>query len=383
MKKITDNVYYCGITDGQRKYFDELIPLEQGTSYNSYLVKGQAKTALIDTTYPPKIEEFIKNLDENNVTQIDFIVANHGEQDHSGAIPALLEKFPNAVVLTNPACKNNIISMLGVAERKIRVIADGEEVSLGGKTLKFIYTPGVHWPDTMFTYLKEDNLLFTCDFLGAHQSFNAEINLAAAKRYYAEIMMPFANMCRKYVQTVRDIAPAAVLPSHGVMYEDPEIILSAYEDWSSVQGKNLVLIPYVSMYNSTKEMAEYLSEKLEAKGVKTLLYDVIDGDLGELAIALVDATTIVIGASMVLAGPHPMIVSPAYLINLLRPKVKFISFIGSYGWGGDLFGKLGAFLTNIKPERLEPVLVKGKPQKEDFAKLDTLAEAIYEKHKSL
>ncbi len=380
---IIDNVYYCGITDSDRKYFDELIPLEHGTSYNSYLVKGSAKTALIDTTYPPKMEEFIANLSEQGVEQIDYIVANHGEQDHTGVIPILLEKFPNAIVLTNAACKNNLLSMLEVPEDKIRVVANEEEISLGDKTLKFILAPGVHWPDTMFTYLKEDKILFTCDFLGAHQSFDSQIDLACAKRYYAEIMMPFATMCRKYIQMIREIAPSAILTSHGPMYKDPEVILSAYDDWTSSEGKDLVLIPYVSMYGSTECMVKYLSEKLEAKGVKTCVYNVIDGDLGELAIALVDATTIVIGAPMVLAGPHPMIIGPANLINVLKPKAKFLSFIGSYGWGGDLFGKLGACLTNLKAEQLEPVLTKGTPKAEDFAKLDVLAETIVGKHKNL
>jgi flavorubredoxin len=235
----------------------------------------------------------------------------------------------------------------------------------------------------MFTHLIEDNRLFTCDFLGPHQPFNAEHDEIAAKKYYAEIMMPFAPMCRKYIQTVRDIAPTAVLTSHGVMYEDPEVILRLYEDWASADGKNLVLIPYISMYGSTKTMAQYLAEKLEKSGIKAQLHDIVNGDMCELAVGLVDATTIIAAAPMVLAAAHPMMLAPASLIGILKAKVKFMSVIGSYGWGGDLAGKLTAAIAGIKPEILEPVLAKGMPHPQDFANLDKLAKTIYEKHKSL
>ncbi len=163
-QEIKNNIFYCGLNDRERRIFDELIPLEHGTSYNSYLVKGSEKIAIIDTMYPPKSDEYIKNLDENNITHVDYIIANHGEQDHSGSIPKLLKKYPEAIVVTNAKCKENIIEMLHVDEAKIKVIIDGEELSLGDKTLKFIIAPGVHWPDTMFTHIVEDNLLCTCDF---------------------------------------------------------------------------------------------------------------------------------------------------------------------------------------------------------------------------
>jgi flavorubredoxin len=364
MQQIRENVFYCGITDAHRKCFDEIMPLTHGTSYNSYLVRGSEKTALIDTTYPPKVDEYLAGLGD---VQIDYIIANHGEQDHTGGIPALLEKFPNSVVLTNQKCKDNIVNMFEVPEDRIQI---AEGVSLGDKTLKFIPVPGVHWPDTMFTHLIEDNLLFTCDFLGAHQAFDASFDELAAKKYYAEIMMPFAPMCRKYVQLVRDIAPAAVLPSHGRMYEEPEIILRLYEYWAGVNGKNLVSIPYISMYGSTKIMADYLARELEKRGTKACLYDIVRGDICEFATTLVDASAIVIAVPMVLAGPHPMAAPIAGIIKILRPKAKHICVIGSYGWGGDLNFK---DITN-----LEPVLAKGLPRASDFENLDKLVARLVE-----
>ncbi len=388
-QEIKNNIYYCGLNDCDRRIFDELIPLEHGTSYNSYLVKGSEKTAIIDTMYPPKTNEYIKRLVENQLGKVDYIVANHGEQDHSGSIPALLEKYPNAVVLTNPKCAENIKSMLHVPEEKIRVVSDGEEVSLGDKTLKFIFAPGVHWPDTMFTYIKEDNVICTCDFLGAHYTFSdvfaveSEELYKSAKRYYAEIMMPFRTMCKRYTKMIQDMNVDMILPSHGPVYKNPKYILDAYADWTADEPKNLVVMPYVSMYNSTKEMIDYLSDKLEAKGVKTFKFDIVDDDLGDLAMQLVDAATIAMGTSMVLAGPHPMAVNVAYLAAVLRPKAKFATLLGSYGWGGKLFDVIADMLAPLKLDLVEPLQIKGKPTADDFKKLDVMAESIYEKHKSI
>lgn len=339
--------------------------------------------------YPPKSEEYLENLDENGITHVDYIIANHGEQDHSGTIPKLLEKYPEAMVVTNAICKGNIMEMLLVPEEKIMVVKNNDELSLGDKTLKFILAPGVHWPDTMFTHIVEDNLLCTCDFLGAHYTFedifcpdNCEVE-HSAKRYYAEIMMPFRNLCKKYTKQIQEMKPDMILPSHGPIYKNPDFILNLYEDWTADEGKNLVLLPYVSMYNSTEEMIDYISQKLIEKGVKTQVFDIVTGDLGDLAMGLVDATTIVLGSSMVLAGPHPMAVNVAYLANILKPKAKFATFVGSYGWGGNLFGMLSQMLSGLKVDAIEPVLVKGKPKKEDFEKLDILIDEIYNRHKSL
>ena len=388
-KEIKNSVFYAGLNDADRVIFDELIPLEHGTTYNSYIVKGSGKTAVIDTMYPPFCDLYLKNFDKNGIDKVDYIIANHGEQDHSGSIPALLNKFPDAIVITNDKCRQNIIEMLLVDESKIRVIQNNEEISLGNKTLQFIMAPGVHWPDTMFTYLKEDNMLFTCDFLGAHLPFgdlyakNDDKLYSMAKRYYAEIMMPFRTMCKKYIDTVEKINPSYILPSHGPIYNNPKFIINAYKDWTDDKPENLVLIPYVSMYGSTEEMVNYVKEGLEKNNIKVKVHDLVRDDLGDLAVNMVDAATILIGASMVLAGPHPIAANACILANALKPKAKFVSFLGSFGWGGKLFETLSSLITSIKPEIIEPVLSKGKPKEDDFKNLDKLIQTITEKHKSL
>ena len=388
-KEIKNKVFYAGLNDADRVIFDELIPLEHGTTYNSYLIKGSEKTAIIDTMYPPFLDLYIKNFEENGIEKVDYIIANHGEQDHSGSIPVLLEKFPDAIVITNEKCRENIKEMLLVPEDKIKTIQNNEEISLGDKTLQFILAPGVHWPDTMFTYLKEDNMLFTCDFLGAHLPFedlyskNDELLYSMAKRYYAEIMMPFRLMCKKYLNLIDEIKPDYILPSHGPLYKEPDFILNAYKDWTSDTPKNLVLIPYVSMYGSTEEMVQYVKKGLENAGINVYTHDIVRDDLGDLAVQLVDAATIVVGASMVLAGPHPMAINACILANALKPKVKFASVIGSYGWGGKLTETIASLFTSIKPEFVQPVVIKGKLKEADFTELDKLINSIIDKHKSI
>ena len=388
-QEIKNNVFYCGLNDENRVIFDELIPLEHGTSYNSYLVIGSEKVAIIDTMYPPKTEEYLKNLDENGITKVDYIIENHGEQDHSGSIPALLEKYPEAIVVTNSKCADNLREMLFVPDEKIRIINDGEQLSLGDKTLQFIFAPNVHWPDTMFTHIIEDNIIFTCDFLGAHYVFDdvfakpSEELTHSAKRYYAEIMMPFRMLCKKYTKLIQEMGVDIICPSHGPIYNNPSDILDLYADWTKDEGKNLVLLPYVSMYGSTKEMIDYLSEKLEEKNIKTLKYDIVRGDLGDLAMGLVDATTMVLGTSMVLAGPHPASVNIAYLAGVLRPKLRIASFVGSYGWAGKLFEPLAECVSKLKLDVIEPIQIKGRLTESDYKKLDNMVTSIYDKHKAL
>ena len=389
MLPIKNNVYYLGSKDINRKLFDQLIPLPQGTTYNSYLVVGSEKTALVDTMYPKKIHELIDKLDAEGIKKVDYIIANHGEQDHSGALPTLVAKYPDAKIVTNAKCKDIVQNLLHLDEEKFHVVGDGDELSLGDKTVKFILAPWVHWPDTMFSYLKEDKMLFTCDFLGAHYTKNdlfadyTDELVEAAKRYYAEIIMPFRNFAKKYTQMVKSMDVEIIMPSHGPVYDKPEFILNLYDLWTSDKVENKVVIPYVSMYESTKMLVDELATHLRAKNIDVKLFDLVNCDEGELTMELVDAATVVFGASMVLAGPHPAAVTAAYLVNAIRPKVKYYAIVGSYGWGGKLTETLESMLTIIKPEKLDYIVVKGKPTEDDLKKAADLAALIAEKHKAL
>jgi len=388
-RELKPNIYAVGAIDWDRRLFDELIPLPDGTSYNSYLIKGSEKTALIDTVDPTMTDVLVRNLRGLEVGGIDYVVANHAEQDHSGSLPKILDLYPGAKVVCTPKCKDLLMDLLLIPEDKFITVADGETLSLGNKTLEFIHAPWVHWPETMLTYLREDHVIFTCDFLGSHLATSGlfvtdEARVyEAAKRYYAEIMMPFRTTIGKNLERIKSLEIEIIAPSHGPAYDKPEFILNAYRDWASDAVKNEVIIPYISMHGSTKKMVDYFTEALIDRGITVKQFNLSEPDIGKLAMALVDAATVVLGSPTVLVGPHPKVVYAACLANALRPKLKFASIIGSYGWGSRMVEQLTGMLPNLKLEILEPVVIKGVPKEADFGALDRLADEIMNKHKEL
>jgi len=386
---IKNGIYWTGFIDWDRRLFDSLIPTPHGTTYNSYLIKGSEKTMLIDTSDFGKENNLLAAIEMTGTKKIDYIVSNHAEQDHTGSLPKILERYPEAKIITNSKCKDLLESFLLIPEEKFIVVKDNEEISLGDKTIQFMVAPWVHWPDTMFTYLKEDKILFSCDFLGSHYatselfvSDEKEVYLSA-KRYYAEIMMPFRAMIKKHLERIDKLDIDIIAPSHGPLYNKPSFIIEAYNDWSGDSVKNQVIIPYVSMHGSTKAMVDYLADALVKRGIEVKLFNLEIADAGELLMSLVDAATIVVGAPTMLVGPHPLAYYATYLVNAVRPKTKFVSIIGSYGWGGNAIEVLKGLISNIKVELVEPVYIKGYPNEIDFKSLGKLAEEINKKHKEL
>ena len=388
-REIVKGVYWVGALDFDRRIFDELIPLPEGTSYNSYLIRGSGKTALIDTVDPAKEEELIVNLLKLGIEQIDYIVINHAEQDHSGSLPMVLEMYPMARVVTNEKCRDLLVSLLQIPPEKVQVVKDGESLSLGDRTLRFLLTPWTHWPETQITFLAEDRILFPCDLFGFHTA-SSELYVTneweayrSAKRYYAEIMMPFRTSIRGYVQKVRELDPAMIAPSHGPVHRNPKMILDAYADWVSDDVKNVVVIPYVSMHGSTRKMVDHHTAALIERGIGVKPFNLTHTDIGELAYSLVDAATIVVATPTVLFGPHPQIIHATYLANLLKPKVRFASVIGSFGWGGKSAETIVKMLDHLKVEVLEPVVIRGLPDEMAVVALNRLADDIAKKHKEI
>jgi flavorubredoxin len=389
IRQLKPQIHSIGAIDWDRRLFDELIPLPDGTTYNAYLIKGSKKTALIDTVDPTKEKELFDNLKKINCKDLDYIIPNHAEQDHAGTIPRVLEHYPKAKVVTNPKCKGMLIDLLAIPEDKFIEISDNDTLSLGDKTLEFIIAPWVHWPETMLTYLKEDKILFPCDFFGSHlatSDFYATDEAKvyeSAKRYYAEIMMPFRDNIKKHLEKLKGYDIKLIAPSHGPIYNKPAFILHAYMDWVSDNVKNEVIIPYVSMHGSVEKMVRYFIDALMERNITAKPFNLPKTDIGELAIALVDAATIVIATPTVLVGPHPAAVYATYLANALRPKTRFASIIGSYGWGGKMPETIKGMLGNLKVEILTPVIVKGHPREEDYKSLATLADEILAQHKAI
>jgi flavorubredoxin len=384
-RKIKEKIHWLGAVDWDRRLFDSLIPLPDGTTYNAYLVEGSEKTVLLDTVDPPMTDRLMAQL--AGVSRIDYIVSHHAEQDHSGAIPRVLEQFPEAKVVVTPKAKGMLIDLLRIPESAFVSMQDGETLSLGDKTLKSIHTPWVHWPETMVTYLEEDRILFSCDFFGSHIA-TADLFVTdqgrvyeAAKRYFAEIMMPFRSVIAKNMEKLKEYDIQMIAPSHGQIYDRPVWIMDAYRDWVTGAPRNLVVLPFVSMHGSTRQLVDHLVSALVEHGVRVELFNLAVTDIGKLAMALVDAATIVVGVPTVLAGPHPLAAYATLLANALRPKTQFLSIIGSYGWGGKTVETLAGMIPNLKVEVLETVLCKGVPSENDFKALDRLARTIAQKHR--
>ena len=386
-REIIPGVFWVGALDFDRRIFDELIPLPSGTSYNAYLIRGSKQTALIDTVDPTKEFDLISNLVKMGIDRVDYIIINHAEQDHAGSLPMVLEFFPDAMVVTNEKCRDLLIALLHLPADKFRVVKDRETLSLGDRTLEFILTPWTHWPETQVTYLQEDRILFPCDLFGYHTATSdlfvteqADFYIPA-KRYFAEIMMPFRGSIKGHLEKIRALKIDLIAPSHGPIHKNPQLILDAYADWVSDDVKNEVVIPYVSMHGSTQKMVEHFTNALIARGVSVKPFNLTHTDIGELALALVDTATVVIATPTVLFGPHPQIIYATYLANMLKPKMRFASVVGSYGWGGKSVEIIVKMLDHVKVEVLEPVIVKGLPDETTFLALNRLADEILKKHK--
>ena len=387
--ELAPGVHCVGARHWDRRLFDELIPLPQGTSYTAYLIKGSEATALVDTVEPELVQELEDHLAELAIERLDYVVSNHAEQDHSGGLPRILELYPEAMVVTNPKCKTFLQDHLHIAPERFITKKDGETLSLGDRTLEFIIAPWVHWPETMLTYLRKDRFLFPCDFLGSHLATSDTYAddeatvYEAAKRYYAEIMMPFRPSIKKHLARLEGYDIDLIAPSHGPVYRRPGFILEAYREWTGDGLANVVVLPYVSMHGSTGVMVHHLVEALIKRGVGVKPFNLPKADLGQLAIALVDCATIVLASPTVSVGPHPAAAYAAVLVNVLRPKAKVAAIIGSYGWGGKMVEQLTGMLGNLRVDLLEPVMVKGLPKESDLAALDDLADMIAAKHREL
>jgi len=299
----------------------------------------------------------------------------------------VLARFPGAKIVVTPKAKGMLIDLLHLPEEAFITVNDRETLSLGDRTLEFIHFPWVHWPETMLTYAREDKVLFSCDLYGSHLATN-EMYVCdegtlyeSAKRYFAEIMMPFRANIEKNLARVVALDPAIIAPSHGPAYERPAFIMDAYQEWVCGTPKNIAVIPYTSMHGSTKLLVQRLVDTLTEEGVVVKQFEMTVSDPGKLAMSLVDAATIVLGVPTVLAGAHPQVAYAAMVANALRPRPAYLSIIGSYGWGGKTVEQISALIPNLKAEVLPPVLVKGLPREADYQAIDSLARTIAQKHR--
>ena len=385
--ELSKDVFSVGIKDWNRRLFDSLIPLPQGTTYNSYLIKGKDKTALIDTVNPGCENEFLQRINQvSNSKKIDYLIMNHAEPDHSSAIPVIMEESKNAILITSEKGAKMAQTFYDIPENRIKIVKDGETLDLGGKKLQFIYAPWLHWPETMFTYLIEDKILFPCDFFGAHASegiYDDDVDdlIPYAKRYYGEIMMPFNHMGAKAMEKIKDLPIKIIGPSHGPIYKNPKKILNEYEKWTKGVTKEKVIIVYVSMWKSTEKMIDTITETLLSNNIKVIKYNLTNADLGDIAKDLVDSKAIVFGGPTVLGGLHPLGIYGLHLVKALRPPLKYGVVLSSYGWGGGAMRQVSEILGPSNMEIIGTHEINGPPKEIDYKKTIELGEMLAKKIK--
>jgi len=380
--QLVDGVHWVGVKDADRRLFDALIKLPRGTSYNSFFIQGSKNTAIIDTVYRDFSDEFVTKVNSLvPIADVDYLIMNHAEPDHASAIPYFLSVNNKAKIYMTKLGVAMATKFYQVPDGRIVVINDGDEIDLGGKTLRFIEAPMLHWPETMFTYLVEDKILFPCDFFGAHIAdgfYTDEVDdiMEQAKKYFAEIMMPFRPFAKKAMDKLSELEIKMIATSHGPIYREVVTVMNEYNKWIAGERINKAVITYVSMWGDTAGMAKNLADELTTQGVEVVSYDLAVCDLADVAKDLVDAKVWVIGASSMLNQVHPLAGYAINVIELLKTQVPYTAILGSYGWAKTVEKNLTDLLEPLKAEIIGAIEVKGPADNDERDEIKQLADNI-------
>lgn len=376
--KLTEGVYWVGTIDYDLRVFDIVMATEFGSTYNSYLIVGSEKTALIDTAKEPFKEEFFSRINDIiDIKNIDYLIVNHAEPDHSGCVEYVLEKNPDIEIYGSIPAYMNLKEIVNISDFKYHKVKEGETLSLGNKTLEFTLQPNLHWPDTMFTYLKEDNILFTCDFFGAHYAFDGVMssNLKnikdydrSLKEYFDAIMSPFMPAVRRGVQKVKEYNPIIIATSHGAVFEGDYIpkAIRLYEEWSKEITNEipLVVIPFASAYNYTRTMAYIIKDAIETEfssKINVELYDLIEAKADDVVKRIKQANAFLIGSATIVRDTLPTIWEILAKVHYEELKGKIATAFGSYGWSGEAVDNIIQRLEQLKMKPLPGLKIKFRP----------------------
>ncbi len=395
LQKITERVTQVGSMDPGLQFFDCLMPTPYGTTYNSFLVRGDEKTALIDPVQENTADQLLLNLQEMGVSKLDYIFSLHAEQDHAGAVRILLDRYPEAKIVAGAKVAEFLGVLLHVSLEDVMLVKEGDKIDLGGVTLECLPIPFAHWPDNTMFWMAEERVLFPSDLFGSHYSPDIPgrpdeaVRIEQSRTYFAEIMMPFRSHVKGYVEKVRALDPAIICAAHGPVWFEPDTILSEYERMVSDKTTRDVLIAYVSMHGSTGKMVRLLAKTLREEGVGVKLVDLGNArhdlrvPIGMVLTETVFAGALILASPAVLGGAHPLVAAMTMLIGGINPPVKLIGIAGSYGWGSQMVKQLEGLLGNHKAQRLEPLLVRGLPTKEDEEAIKAYALELATRMKAL
>lgn len=402
MKQVKEGIYEVGALNPAMRVFDIVMATDYGTSYNSYIVKGSAKTALIDVCHKSFFAPYLENIREVcDPKSIDYIVLNHNEPDHTGALAQLLPELrADAAIYVSQAGSIYIKAITNRADLNLHVVKDGETLELGGRTLKFISAPFLHWPDSIFTYLPEDKVVFTCDFLGAHYAepylFDYNITYvnkyaAAFRGYYDAIFGPFKKYVLAGLQKLDQLDFEMVLPSHGpILTTDTllETAIAKYRSWSTPAQREKKLVPvfYTSAYGNTKQLAVAVKDgvyrKLGGDAVEVFLYDIIDHPMEKLQGLLNECDAFAVGTPTINRDAVPPVWNLLAGMDAVNSAKRPCAVFGSYGWSGEGTLNVAARLQSLKCALVEePLRVTFVPTREDLEKAGALGEKLAEQLK--
>jgi len=339
--ELAKGIYQVGAVDwGTRDFHGYKTP--RGVTYNSYLIVDE-KICLIDAVKAPFAKELLERISQIvDPAKIDYVIVNHVEPDHSSALPMVMEAAPQAKVLITEQGRGEVLKYYG-REYDFRVVKNGDSLSLGKHTLKFVPLPMLHWPDSMATYLEEEQILFSNDAFGQHYSTNFKFDdendlselLYEAKKYYANILTPFNKLVVKALDSLGLLPIRMIAPSHGLIWRSHIAdIMALYKQWSTGETEPLVLVVYDSMWGSTEAMARRIIEGLTAGGIKAKLYRMADSDKSEMVAELLTARGLLVGSSTLNNGMLPTMTSVLYYMKGLKPLNKSGAAFGAYGWAG-------------------------------------------------
>ncbi len=383
-KEIAEGVTLVRILNTKLPRFENFWPIPNGTSYNFYVVEGSEGTALIDGADFRFSKEFFEALESVvRVEDLRYVITQHTEPDHSGTLAEVMRRAKEAVLLGTKQALSIGEALADFPMDRAREVRDGDEISLGNKTLRFVLSPMVHWPDTMLTYLVEDSILFTCDLFGSHGASDKVFYDEAPDSfelldYYASILMPYHAMAAKAVAKVRELNPKIIAPSHGALHREIKELLSIYERWTSWKPLKRALVVVGSQYENTARAAEAAAEGLRDTGLEVALVDSAETDPDDLLAHTLEAAAILVATSTHNGHPFPGITFYLDLLREYRPKNKVAAVLGSFGWGGGGTRAVKKELEALSIPVVDELAFKGKPKESDLNRARELGRRLGE-----
>ena len=386
MVKVCRDVYWVGAIDWCEKDFHG-FEIHRGLTYNSYLITDE-KVALIDGVKHNFVRDQLRKVENYvKIEDIEYLVVNHIEPDHSGSIPEIVKRA-NPTVICSKIGKEGLEDYYGCEGWNFKPVKTGDKVKLGTKTLTFIETPMLHWPDSMMTWMDDGKVLFSMDVFGQHfagsERFDDELGVGEAvkwaKIYYANVFMPFGKNVLNTVKKLRDlnIEPEIIAPSHGIVWRNPEIILKKYIEWAKFKSDKKAVIVYDTMWHSTEKLAMAIAEGIMSKGVKVRIFNVRKDAWTDIMAEVLDAKAVCVGSPTMNGTVFPSVAGFLTYMRGLKPKNKIATVFSSYGWGVGAYEEIIEVLKDMDFGIIEGLKVKFKPTEEELEVARELGEKIGE-----